>query len=192
MAEAACFAVPHASLGEDLAAAVVLHAGSDATEPSLRAYLFDRLSHFKVPSRILVVDVIPKSGIGKVQRRLLAEQLQELLQPASESPVGETERFVADVFREVIPRCPDVGRGGNFFGLGGDSLQAIRAAQRIGARYGIELPAYEIFRHPTPVLLSVRVEELRKQMLLDTLKARFSNLTEEQLGLLMDKRKHTS
>lgn len=155
-------------------------------------YLFERLSHFKVPSRILVVDTSPKCGIGRVQIRLMEEPLQDLLQPASDSTVGETGQLLSDLFREVIPGCPDVGRGGNSFGLGGDSLQAIRAALRIGVRYGIELPAYEILRHPTPVLLSVRVEKMRKQMLPDTLKARFSNLKEDQLRLLMDKHNHQS
>lgn len=185
VAEAVCFGVPHPSLGEDLAAAVVLHAGSDATEPSLRAHLFERLSHFKVPSRILIVDAIPKSSIGKVQRRQLAERLRHLLQEASDSPVDATERFVADLFREVIPRCPEVGRAANFFGLGGDSLQAITAAQRIGSRYGIELPAHEIFRHPTPETLGARIHELRKESLSKSLATRLASLPQEQIDALL-------
>jgi oxalate---CoA ligase len=187
VSEAVSFAVPHPSLGEDLAAAVVLHKDVDANEQSLRAYLYARLSHFKVPSRILVVDAIPKSSIGKVQRRQLSERLKHLLQAASDKPLDDTERFLAELFGEVIPGCAEVGRTHDFFGLGGDSLHAIRAAQRIGTRYGIELPAHEIFRHSTPETLGARITALRKEMLLKSLEARLASLPKEQIDALMSK-----
>jgi acyl carrier protein len=187
VAEAACFALPHPSLGEDLAAAVVLHRDVSADEQSLRAYLFDRLSHFKIPSRILVVDSIPKSSIGKVQRRQLADRLKHLLQMGFEKPTDETERFLAEVFRDAIPGCMEVGRASNFFGLGGDSLQAIRAAQRISSRYGIELPAHEVFRHPTPETLGARISALRKEMLVKSLEKRLASLPQERIETLLKK-----
>ena len=187
VAEAVSFAVPHPSLGEDLAAAVVLHRGVHASEEALRAYLFDRLSHFKIPSRILVIDSIPKSSIGKVQRRQLAERLRHLLDVPSDKPIDDTERFLAELFRDIIPGCPEVGRTHNFFGLGGDSLHAIRASQRIGTRYGIELPAHEIFRHPTPETLGTRITALRKEMLLKSLETRLSSLPKAQIDALMNK-----
>ena len=185
VAEAACFAVPHPSLGEDLAAAVVLHKGFDADETTLRTYLFDRLSHYKIPSRILVIDSIPKSSIGKVQRRQLANRLEHILQAGSEKPTDEAERFLAEVFRDAISGCMDVGRAANFFGLGGDSLQAIRAAQRIGTRYDIELPAHEVFRHPTPQTLATRISVLRKEALMKSLEKRLANLPQEQIEALL-------
>ena len=185
VAEAVCFALPHPSLGEDLAAAVVLHKNFDSDEQSLRAYLFDRLSHFKIPSRILVVDTIPKSSIGKVQRRQLADRLKHLLQMGFEKPIDETERFLAELFREVIPGCHEVGRTHNFFGLGGDSLHAIRAAQRIVTRYGIELPAHEVFRHPTPETLGARISVLRKEMLVKSLEKRLASLPQERIDALL-------
>ena len=185
VAEAACFAVPHPSLGEDLAAAVVLHKGFDADETTLRTYLFDRLSHYKIPSRILVIDTIPKSSIGKVQRRQLANRLEHMLQAGSEKPTDEAERYLAEVFRDAISGCMDVGRAANFFGLGGDSLQAIRAAQRIGTRYDIELPAHEVFRHPTPQTLATRISVLRKEALMKSLEKRLANLPQEQIDALL-------
>lgn len=185
VAEAACFAMPHPTLGEDLAAALVLHKGFDVDEHSLRAYLFEKLSHFKIPSRILIIDSIPKSSIGKVQRRQLAERLKHMLQTGSEKPTDDTERFLAEVFRDVIPGCMEAGRDANFFGLGGDSLQAIRASQRISSRYGIELPAHEIFRHPTPRTLAARVSILRKEVLLKSLETRLASMSQEQIERLL-------
>jgi acyl-CoA synthetase (AMP-forming)/AMP-acid ligase II len=71
--EAVAFALPDATYGETVGAAVVARSpiGGDA----LRAHCSERLAAFKVPVRVHVLDAIPKSATGKVQRRLLAEQL---------------------------------------------------------------------------------------------------------------------
>ncbi len=69
------FAVPHAKLGEDVAAAVVLREGAAATEKELREFVGTRLAPFKVPRTILFVDEIPKGATGKLQRIGLAEKL---------------------------------------------------------------------------------------------------------------------
>ena len=71
--EAVAFAVPDAKYGETVGAAVV--ARSAVGEDALRAHCDERLAAFKVPVRIHVLDAIPKGPTGKVQRRLLAEQL---------------------------------------------------------------------------------------------------------------------
>jgi acyl-CoA synthetase (AMP-forming)/AMP-acid ligase II len=69
------FAVPHDMLGEDVAAAVVLHEGAQTTEKELRAFAQERLADFKVPRKIIVLDEIPKGATGKVQRIGLAQKL---------------------------------------------------------------------------------------------------------------------
>jgi len=74
VAEAAVFAVAHQTLGEDVAAAVVLRAGAAATEPELRRFAATRLAAFKVPRRIVFVDTLPRTLTGKPQRAVLAEQ----------------------------------------------------------------------------------------------------------------------
>jgi len=73
VAEAVCFAVPHPTWGEEVAAAVVL--GAPATEKELLAFCRQRLADFKVPKRLFLVESIPKGPTGKAQRRLLAGQL---------------------------------------------------------------------------------------------------------------------
>jgi len=69
------FPVPHPKLGEDVAAAVVLHEGSSATDHELRAFAQARLLHFKVPRKILIVAEIPKGATAKLQRMGLAAKL---------------------------------------------------------------------------------------------------------------------
>jgi acyl-CoA synthetase (AMP-forming)/AMP-acid ligase II len=71
--EAVAFALPDAKYGETVGAAVVTRAA--IAEDDLRRHCGERLAAFKVPVRVHVVDAIPKGPTGKVQRRLLAEQL---------------------------------------------------------------------------------------------------------------------
>jgi acyl-CoA synthetase (AMP-forming)/AMP-acid ligase II len=74
VAEAAVFAVAHQTLGEDVAAAVVLRAGAAASELELRRFAATRLAAFKVPRRIVFVEALPRTVTGKPQRAVLAEQ----------------------------------------------------------------------------------------------------------------------
>ena len=71
--EAVAFALPDDKYGETVGAAVVTR--SAMGEHALREHCSERLAAFKVPVRVHVVDAIPKGPTGKVQRRLLAEQL---------------------------------------------------------------------------------------------------------------------
>jgi acyl-CoA synthetase (AMP-forming)/AMP-acid ligase II len=134
VAQAAAFAVPHPSLGEDLAVAVVLRAGSRADESELREFLFSRLSDFKVPSQIVFVETIPKSDTGKVQRTTLHEKLGALLHRPFVAPGSEIERAVEAIFREVL-ECGALSVHDNFFALGGDSLKGI-LQMMLGSRQG--------------------------------------------------------
>ena len=69
------FAIPHAKLGEDVAAAVVLREGQTLTERELRDFASTKLADFKVPKKILFMAEIPKGATGKLQRIGLAEKL---------------------------------------------------------------------------------------------------------------------
>ncbi len=75
VAQAVAFALPHAKLGEEVAAAIVLRAGAEASERELRDFCAARLADFKVPRRILFVEAIPKGPTGKLQRIGLAQRL---------------------------------------------------------------------------------------------------------------------
>ena len=69
------FAIPHKSLGEEVAAAIVLHENMNATESDIRSYAAERLAAFKVPHKIVFIDEIPKGPTGKLQRIGLAAML---------------------------------------------------------------------------------------------------------------------
>ncbi len=69
------FAMPHAKLGEEVAAAVVLREGQSATEREIRDFCAARMADFKVPRRVVILDEIPKGATGKLQRIGLAQKL---------------------------------------------------------------------------------------------------------------------
>ena len=160
VAQAAAFAVPHPSLGEDLAAAVVLRPGARTDQAELREFLFSRLSGFKVPSQIVFVEEIPKGGTGKVQRTTLHEKLGASLHRPYVAPRSELERAVEAVFRDVL-ECGALGVHDNFFGLGGDSLKGARLIARVNAEHGLDLPAVTVFRHPDIAQIAASIERAR-------------------------------
>ena len=75
VAQVVCFGMPHAKLGEEVAAVVVLREGLQATERELQAFVGTRAAEYKVPKKILFMEEIPKGATGKLQRIGLAQKL---------------------------------------------------------------------------------------------------------------------
>jgi acyl-CoA synthetase (AMP-forming)/AMP-acid ligase II len=75
VAQVLCFAIPHAKLGEEVGAAVVLREGMACTERELRDFCAKQLADFKVPRKVVFVEEIPKGATGKLMRIGLAEKL---------------------------------------------------------------------------------------------------------------------
>lgn len=75
VAQALCFAIPHAKLGEEVGAAIVLREGQEVSERELRDFAAERLADFKVPRRVVFLAEIPKGATGKLMRIGLAEKL---------------------------------------------------------------------------------------------------------------------
>lgn len=75
IAGAAVVALPKSSGGEDVAAAIVLRDGVHVEPDAIRDFCKARLAAYKVPRRVVVVDDLPRSLIGKVQRREVRERL---------------------------------------------------------------------------------------------------------------------
>ena len=72
VAEAVCFGVPHKSWGEEVAAAVTLKPDMTSTEAELLDFCKERLADFKRPKKIHIVEAIPRTATGKIQRRVVA------------------------------------------------------------------------------------------------------------------------
>jgi acyl-CoA synthetase (AMP-forming)/AMP-acid ligase II len=75
VAQVVTFALPHPKLGEEVAAAIVLKDGVDASDTDIRAFAAERMADFKVPRKVVILDEIPKGATGKMQRIGMAEKL---------------------------------------------------------------------------------------------------------------------
>ncbi|WP_222596181.1 non-ribosomal peptide synthetase [Pseudonocardia sulfidoxydans] len=133
-------AVDHPAGGKQLAAYVT----GTAPEAEIRAHLAARLPEYMVPTAIIGVDAFPTLPNGKIDRRALpAPDLGTAGGRAAES---ETERVLAEVFREVLrlPAHVELGADDDFFRLGGDSILSIRVVSR-ARRAGVVVSAAEVF-----------------------------------------------
>ena len=153
VAEAVTFGVPDKRLGEEVAAAVVLEAGNDASESTLQDFVSLTLAPFKVPRRILFVDEIPKGPTGKIQRIGLADRLA--VTGIDDSPTDyvpprtDFERSITAIWSDVL-RISSIGVHDDFFSLGGDSILGAEAVARIRELTGREdLPLVSIVRAPS-------------------------------------------
>lgn len=182
--QAVAFAVPHPSLGEDIAAAVVLKAGATGSEAAVREFALDRLPMFKVPSRIIFVNDVPKGPTGKLQRIGLADRLAAALVVAYEAPASDMERLVAATICAVLGR-EAAGRNDNFFSLGGDSLRATQVLTRLQHALGFPIPVPTIFHCPTPALLANKLE-LMKEPEIDALAAELEKLPPDERARLLN------
>jgi len=181
VAQAVTFAVPHPTLGEDVAVAVVLRQDASATEAEIREFAFAHLADYKVPSQALIVHEIPKGPTGKLQRIGLAAKLAHKLEVEYVAPRSQEEKALARMWREVLG-IERVGVHDNFFALGGDSLSAARVVSRVRAAFHVEPPLSAVFRSPTVVDQIQLIEE----MLLKEIEA----LTEEEAQRLGEQAGH--
>ena len=159
VAEAVVFPVPHRTLNEDVAAAVVPSPGAEITQDDLRRALTETLAPFKVPRNIVFVDAIPRQANGKIRRLDMAERLGlgdgAARGDAAESrkPETATEIAVARIWADQL-RLDHVSADDDFFQLGGDSLQAIQILMTIEKRLGKTLPRAALFEASTVAALA--------------------------------------
>ncbi len=152
--QAAVFATPHPSLGEDLAAVVVMEKGCVATEKELRLFTAKHVAAYKVPTKIFFVEDIPKGPTGKIQRVGLYEKLGKEAAAAKTSafkdgiPQSPVEQFVEKAWLEVFT-LPSISVWEDFFSLGGNSIQAMQIIARVRDKYGVNLYFSEFFEAPT-------------------------------------------
>jgi len=150
VAQAVAFAAPNVELGEDVAAAVVLHKPRERSEDGsleieLRGFVAKRLTSVKVPRQIVVVEKIPVGPTGKPQRIGMAAKLG-FAESAPASMAGphvsaqsELELQIAKIWEELLDIRP-IGVRQNFFELGGDSLLALEMIALLETLCGIRLP----------------------------------------------------
>ncbi|MFJ4051820.1 phosphopantetheine-binding protein, partial [Pseudomonas hunanensis] len=133
-----------------LAAYVVPAEGLDATDEAvqaslrevLKARLGTLLPDYMVPTYVLLLEHLPLSPNGKLDRKALPDIERRQGRAAHRPPVDEEECLLAELWCEVLG-VPEVGLDDDFFELGGHSLLVVMLLSRIRSTFGIELPIKE-------------------------------------------------
>lgn len=135
-------------------------AAAPVTGEELRAYLQSRMPEYMVPAGFVVVDSLPLTGSGKVDRQaLLRMEADKAAQTAEKVlPRNPTEQGVADIWAEVLA-VESVSIHDNFFELGGHSLLVTQVIARLRSVFQVQLPVRAFFEAPTVAGLAETVQE---------------------------------
>ncbi|WP_405461332.1 amino acid adenylation domain-containing protein [Streptomyces sp. NBC_00101] len=138
-----------------LVAYVVPAAGARPAPADLARAVGRSLPAYMVPSAFVLLDALPLTANGKVDRRALPAPVHGA--PHREGPVRPArtarEEILRGLFADVLG-LDTADADGDFFALGGHSLLATRLAARIRTALGVEVPVKALFEHPTPAALA--------------------------------------
>jgi amino acid adenylation domain-containing protein len=146
-----------------LVAYAVPRPGAIPDPAALRAWLGASLPEPMVPAFVIVLDRLPLTANGKVDRRELERRPvagSERGEGDLVAPRDEVEKKLAGIWRSLLD-VEQVGVHDNFFGLGGHSLLAARMMAAVRDAYGIEVPLRVLFERPTLEELAIAVTEAR-------------------------------
>ncbi|KPY27402.1 Non-ribosomal peptide synthase:amino acid adenylation, partial [Pseudomonas syringae pv. papulans] len=128
-----------------LVAYCVAAGGADLSVDSLREQLAARLPDYMVPAQIMLLDSLPLTANGKLDKRALPKP--GVVKQRYTAPVGEIEEKLAAVWADVL-KLEQVGSTDNFFELGGDSILSLQIIAR-AKRQGIKLSPKQLFEKQT-------------------------------------------
>ncbi|MEH2024335.1 non-ribosomal peptide synthetase [Nostoc sp.] len=138
-------------IGEkQLVAYIVPHYNRSYTHNKLRGFLQQRLPNYMVPSAFVILESLPLTANGKVDRHKLPAPSRERpqLEQAYISPQSDLERLLAGILSELI-KIDRVGIDDNFFDLGATSISILQVAVRVQQQLNIELSAVKLFQYST-------------------------------------------
>ena len=142
--------------GKRLVAHVSPASGVEAESAELARHLRSRLPSHMIPAQFVVLDALPLTRNGKVDRRALPPPGMPTPEVAEE-PKGPVEAKLVEIWRQVLG-VEDAGSLGDFFALGGHSLTAVRLVVRIERELERSLPVSALFEAPTPRAMAARLE----------------------------------
>jgi natural product biosynthesis luciferase-like monooxygenase protein/amino acid adenylation domain-containing protein len=130
-----------------LIAYVVPREAGAVTSRELRRYLEDKVPEYMVPSAFVILEAMPLTASGKIDRKALPLPAFERndTDEAFVAPKSPIEEVLAGIWRKVL-RLDQVGINNNFFELGGDSILAVQVAVR-AKQAGLKLAPMDIFEN---------------------------------------------
>ncbi|HEY0165397.1 MAG TPA: amino acid adenylation domain-containing protein [Jatrophihabitans sp.] len=133
-----------------LAGYVVPVAGHEPAPEELLEHCAQSLPEYMVPATVTLLDALPLTAHGKLDRAALPAPLQPR---TGRAPATAEEELLCRVFAEVLG-LPEVGADDDFFELGGHSLATVSVISRLRSKAGVELDFAALFQTPTPASLA--------------------------------------
>jgi enterobactin synthetase component F len=155
VADAAVLGVPDRSGDLTLVGYVVPAVGHLLTGRDIVEYAAGVLPAHEVPSLVVVVDGLPLTARGKLDRNALPVPRPETL--GGRAPAGARQQWLCGLFTDLLA-APEVTVDDDFFALGGHSLLAARLLNRIEERTGVRLAMRVVFDGPTVAELDAAIE----------------------------------
>lgn len=179
-------AVVLARIGKDnnsYLCAYIVASTKDIEITYLMEFLSKDLPDYMIPSAFVVLDEIPLSANGKVDRKALPEPIGAMLNNTEyEAPRNDMEAELVRIWEEIL-NVEKVGINDNFFLLGGHSLKAISLVSRIHKSFSGDFPLKEVFKSPTVKGIAAAINDLAGSVYLSIDKAdekEYYNVTSAQ------------
>jgi amino acid adenylation domain-containing protein len=140
---------------------VAFVAPQGADQPTLREYLKERLPQYMVPSAFVLMERLPLTANGKIDRQGLAALSFESAAPARDfvAPRTETEKALAVIWSQLL-KVENMGINDDVFDLGAQSLMAMKALTQIRDAFQVSLSLRNLFEHPTVAGLAEIIDGL--------------------------------
>ncbi len=130
--------------------------------PQLRSYLEQKLPEYMVPAAFVVLEKLPLTSNGKVNRRALPATDLVKRWGDDAAPRSPIEEKLVSIWADLLG-LKRVGIHDNFFHLGGHSLLATQLTSRIRDAFGVELPLRNVFESPALAQLAKLIEDLQSR-----------------------------
>ncbi|MGG4264539.1 amino acid adenylation domain-containing protein [Peribacillus simplex] len=136
---------------------LVLKRGMSVDELTIRKYLLDHLPVSMIPNKFIFLNEIPLNSNGKINRKALPSV--NWTNSLAQTELTETERRVAQIWKDSIGFESQVTANDDFFVLGGHSLLAIQVIIKVNEEFGVDLKLKELFENSTIQLMAQSIEK---------------------------------
>jgi amino acid adenylation domain-containing protein len=141
---------------------VAFVAPSTVNVDEIKKYAFSKLPNYMVPAQFVVMDELPLTTNGKVDRQALSCMSSwsfRVIEPHL-LPQSQTEKLLADIWQKLF-RVSPVSRQDNFFQLGGDSLSVVAFLEKLKQEFGVLLPVSNFINDPSLASLARLFDEYK-------------------------------